>query len=88
LLKLAVEPADFETSALVADVDGEAIGCGGPQRVDAAVAEVRRIYLDRRARGRGLGRTLLAQLEEHAPGLFRSAGYEEIEPFTDGPFTG
>jgi GNAT superfamily N-acetyltransferase len=105
----SVEPAELgpPTGAwLVAYVDGQAVGCGGLQRLDAAVAEVRRIYLDEQARGCGVGRALLAQLEEKARtlgyervrlttgdsqpealGLFRSAGYQDIEPFTDGAFT-
>jgi GNAT superfamily N-acetyltransferase len=81
-------------------------GCGGLQRLDAETAEIRRIFLDDTARGRGIGRALLAELELHAQrlgyrrvrlttgdgqpealGLFRSAGYEEIAPFTGGPFT-
>jgi GNAT superfamily N-acetyltransferase len=91
---------------VVAYLDGRAVGCGGLQRLDDQVAEVRRIFLDEGARGRGVGRALLARLEDEARaigyacvrlttgadqpealGLFRSHGYEEIAPFTDGAFT-
>jgi GNAT superfamily N-acetyltransferase len=72
----------------------------------STIAEIRRIFLDAAARGHGIGRALLIELEAHARrigyervrlttggqqpealGLFRSAGYEEIPPFTDGVFT-
>jgi GNAT superfamily N-acetyltransferase len=91
---------------VVAYLDGRAVGCGGLQRLDERVAEIRRIFLDESVRGRGVGRALLARLEDEARaigyervrlttgaeqpealGLFRSQGYEEIEPFTDGAFT-
>jgi len=91
---------------LVAYRDGRAIGCGGLQRLDAETGEVRRIFLDQTERGRGTGRRLLVELEEHARrlgyrrvrlttgdgqpealGMFQSAGYQEIAPFTDGVFT-
>jgi GNAT superfamily N-acetyltransferase len=91
---------------LVAYLNDRPVGCGGLQALDLETAEIRRIYLDRTARGRGIGRALLAELEAHARrigydrvrlttgdgqpealGLFRSAGYREIPPFTDGRFT-
>ena len=91
---------------LVAYLDAVAVGCGGLQALDPETAEVRRIYLAAGARGRGIGRQLLEELERRARdlgyqrvllttgdaqpealGLFQSAGYEEIAPFTDGAFT-
>jgi GNAT superfamily N-acetyltransferase len=59
---------------LLAVEDGRAVGCGGLQRVDERTAEIRRIYLDERARGHGHGRALLSALEEHAVGL----GYARV----------
>src|SRR6186997_2669059 len=59
---------------LVAYLDGRAVGCGGLQALSEEVAEIRRIYLEEAARGRGIGRALLAELEEHA----RRLGYRSV----------
>ena len=59
---------------IVAFRDGHAIGCGGLQRFDAETGEVRRIFLDQSERGRGTGRRLLVELEEHAKRL----GYRRV----------
>jgi GNAT superfamily N-acetyltransferase len=58
----------------VAYVDDEPVGCGGVKRLDDSSAELKRIYLAAEARGRGLGRRLLEQLEQHA----RELGYERL----------
>ena len=47
------------------------VACGGIARFDADRAEVKRMYVVPDARGRGLGRRVLAELEE----LARSFGY-------------
>jgi GNAT superfamily N-acetyltransferase len=105
----SVEPSDLAPPDgiwLVVYRDGRAIGCGGLQRLEADTGEVRRIFLNKTERGRGTGRRLLVELEEHAQrlgyrrvrlttgdeqpealGMFQSAGYKEIPPFTDGVFT-
>jgi len=57
---------------LVAYLGRRAVGSGGLQRLDADTAEIRRLFLDESARGRGVGRRLLAELESHA----RRLGYE------------
>jgi GNAT superfamily N-acetyltransferase len=59
---------------LVAYLDDEPVGCGGVKRLDDSSAELKRIYLAAEARGRGLGRRLLEQLEQHA----RELGYERL----------
>lgn len=52
--------------------DGERpVACGGIARFDASRAEVKRMYVVPDARGRGLGRRVLEELEEQA----RSFGY-------------
>ena len=57
---------------VVAYLGDAPVGCGGVKRLDDTSAELKRIYLDAAARGRGLGRRLLEQLEQHA----RDLGYE------------
>ena len=59
---------------LVAYLGRRAVGSGGLQRLDADTAEIRRLFLDESARGRGVGRRLLAELESHA----RLLGYQRI----------
>jgi len=56
---------------LVAYVDGEPAGCGGVGRLDGTVGELRRMYVLPAHRGKGLGRALLAALEDAA----RELGY-------------
>lgn len=73
----SVEPSELAPPHgiwLVAYRDGRAIGCGGLQRLDAETGEVRRIFLDQTERGRGTGRRLLVELEEHA----RRLGYRRV----------
>ncbi len=59
---------------VVAAEDGAAVGCGGLARLDAVTGEVRRMYVAPEARGRGLGRILLAELER----LAADAGYLRV----------
>ena len=51
----------------VARLDGEPVGCGGVAFEDG-LAEVKRMYVRPRARGGGVGRAILARLEEEARG--------------------
>ena len=53
----------------LARLDGEAVGCGGVALLDD-FAEVKRMYTREPARGRGIGKVLLARLEAEA----RNAG--------------
>jgi DNA-binding MarR family transcriptional regulator/ribosomal protein S18 acetylase RimI-like enzyme len=90
---------------LVARHHGEAIGCGALKLRGDEPAEIKRMWVDRSARGLGLGRRLLAELERHAAargvrvvrletngalaeaiGLYRSAGYRQVEAFNDEPY--
>ena len=54
---------------LVGYVDGRAICCGGIKRLDADTCEIKRMFVEPDARGRGVARLLLAALEERARGL-------------------
>jgi DNA-binding MarR family transcriptional regulator/GNAT superfamily N-acetyltransferase len=51
---------------LVARLDGRPVGCGGLKLHGEAPAEVKRLWVDRSARGLGVGRRILADLEAHA----------------------
>jgi GNAT superfamily N-acetyltransferase len=71
-------PADFGPGRgrflVVRDDDGTALGCGGVRLLDPATAEVKRMWLDPSARGKGLGRALLAALEQAAVDLGAGRG--------------
>jgi len=64
---------------LVMRLHGEAIGCGGFKRETADTAYIKRMWVSRDARGLGLGRRLLAELERRA----RSLGYRKIRLETE-----
>jgi GNAT superfamily N-acetyltransferase len=62
-------PADLEPpngALLLARIDGEPIGLAGVRHLDTDVAEVKSMYLVPEHRGRGLGRTLLREVEQIA----------------------
>jgi DNA-binding MarR family transcriptional regulator/GNAT superfamily N-acetyltransferase len=53
---------------LVASVRAEPIGCGGLKIHDDAPAEIKRMWVAESARGLGIGRRLLSELEDRAAG--------------------
>jgi len=62
---------------LVGELDGAAVACGGVRTCDGGppgVGEIKRMYVDKAVRGRGLGRVLLAALEDEA----RRLGYGRL----------
>jgi len=59
---------------VVAYLDGRPVGCGGLKGVDGETGEIRRVFLDSRARGRGIGQQVLRELERHA----RRLGYRRV----------
>jgi DNA-binding MarR family transcriptional regulator/GNAT superfamily N-acetyltransferase len=90
---------------VVASIRGDPIGCGGVRFHGSVPAELKRMWVARRARGLGVGRRLLGELESiavgqgahavrldtnrglvEAVGLYRSAGYREVDAFNDEPY--
>jgi DNA-binding MarR family transcriptional regulator/GNAT superfamily N-acetyltransferase len=90
---------------LVARLRGEPIGCGALKLHGRSPAEIKRMWVAPSARGLGVGRRLLSELEarardrgvrlvrletnrtlKEAGGLYRSAGYAEVEAFNAEPY--
>jgi GNAT superfamily N-acetyltransferase len=67
----------------VAYLDGEPIGCGAVKHPRDAPAEIKRMWIAPRARGRGLGRRFLQTLESCA----RDAGAREARLETNSDLT-
>jgi DNA-binding MarR family transcriptional regulator len=63
--------------------DGTVVGCGGIQTHDDATAEVKRMWIHAEWRGVGLGRRLLAELEQHCAAL----GYTSVVLDTNATLT-
>jgi GNAT superfamily N-acetyltransferase len=60
------EPVPPHGAFLVAHLGGNPVGCGAVRRLDEATAEIRRMWIDPAVRGGGIGRSLLAALEQAA----------------------
>jgi DNA-binding MarR family transcriptional regulator/GNAT superfamily N-acetyltransferase len=86
---------------LVATLHDAPIGCGALKFHAGAPTELKRMWVAASARGLGVGRRLLAELEAHAGpvvrletngslteaiSLYRSSGYAEVSPFNDEPY--
>jgi putative acetyltransferase len=67
--------AAADTRFFLAEVDGEAQGCGAIMICAGAYAEVKRVYVSPKGRGLGLAKLILARLEQetrtHGLGLLR-----------------
>jgi DNA-binding MarR family transcriptional regulator/GNAT superfamily N-acetyltransferase len=86
---------------LVATLHGEPIGCGSLRFKDGEPTEIKRLWVAPEARGLGVARRILGELEATAAArhpvvrldtngalteaiaLYRSSGYQEVEPFND-----
>jgi GNAT superfamily N-acetyltransferase len=65
---------------VLAALDGETVGCGAIVHLDQEVAEVKRMWVSPAHRGAGLGRRLLARLEDEV----RAAGRTTVVLDTNG----
>jgi GNAT superfamily N-acetyltransferase len=70
-------PEDFDVW-LVLYEDGEPVACGGLRELEPGIAEIKRMFVTSRARGRGHGRRMLAELEAVAA----QAGHRRIRLLT------
>jgi pyridoxine 4-dehydrogenase len=101
----SAEPADFAPPGgtfLLAYEHDDAVACGGLKTIGPGIAEVKRMYVVPQQRRRGVGRALLAALENAARSmgfatvrldcerhnwpLYRAAGYILIDDYNDNPF--
>jgi len=97
-----IDPADYRRPdglMLIATLAGEPIGCGALWFHPGEPPDIKRMWVSPQARGLGVGRRLLAELEARVNGdvvrletnralteaiaMYRSAGYIEIQPFND-----
>jgi DNA-binding MarR family transcriptional regulator len=80
---ISAAPAELTEPAgllLVARLRGEPIGCGALKLHGAEPAEVKRMWVAREARGLGVGRRILEELERHA----RERGVRVVQLETNG----
>src|SRR4051812_18296594 len=81
---ISSEYEDPHGTFVVLYAEGEPVACGGIRPLpDDGVAEVKRMYVAPHARGQGLGRRLLARLEDEA----RKRGYKRVRLDTAAPLS-
>jgi DNA-binding MarR family transcriptional regulator/N-acetylglutamate synthase-like GNAT family acetyltransferase len=68
---------------VLATSDGETVACGGVQRLDEGLAEIKRMWVSGAWRGAGIGSRMLAHLEDQA----RRLGYARVRLDTNGTLT-
>lgn len=64
--RIPVEPVSRDPYLVVARVDGRIVGFGEIVRLEGPLAEVSRMFVEPELRRKGIARTMLAALEEHA----------------------
>jgi putative acetyltransferase len=68
------ELPDFYRVILLAELDGDVVGCAAVREFASGIAELKRLYVRPPARGTGLGRALSVEAIERA----RRAGFASI----------
>jgi len=71
---LESEYASPSAAFILAVENGEFVGCAGLRRFDEGAGEIKRLYLEADARGRGIGRVLAKAIVDAA----RQIGYERL----------
>jgi len=80
---IAAEDADLVPPGgafLAVMVDGEAVACGALKGIEPGMASIKRMWVDPRFRGLGLGRRILLELEDQA----RELGFTVVRLETNG----
>ena len=81
------EVRDGRGAFLVIYQEGNPVGCGAVRLLDSGTAELKRMYVAPQVRGKGLGRRLVAALENEARtlgvqsaalALYRATGFQPI----------
>jgi DNA-binding MarR family transcriptional regulator len=68
---------------VLATADGDPVACGAVQSIDSATGEIKRMWVDDRWRGCGLGGRMLRRLEEES----RALGHEHVRLDTNSVLT-
>ena len=76
----AAEDRQSQSWFLLARLDGQPMGCGALKGLDARTGEIKRMWISPNARGLGVARRLLAELEH----LAREAGMTHVRLDTNG----
>ncbi len=77
------ELAGDSVTFFTARIDGELVGCGALRRIDGRMSEVKRMYVLPTLQGRGVGRQILAAIEDRA--LRQGGGILVLETGVEQP---